>query len=209
MKVVKVGGPVYRIGVGGGAASSIQVKSGGSSALVSRSDCLFSKLYGDSSQDSFWLPLQEAKVTLLSSRDVLCLLPGWQLPIIWWGFFPPTMKPFTSSNPSCVQVQGDNTSELDFGAVQRGDAEMEQKMHRVLRGCVESGEDNPICSLHDQGAGGNGEGGGGVLKLWGRTWDVVVWPHFAWWCSSPFWLPHLLDFFPSLGASCEWDAGDV
>ncbi|XP_053121790.1 phosphoribosylformylglycinamidine synthase [Hemicordylus capensis] len=81
MDVVKVGGPVYRIGVGGGAASSIQ-------------------------------------------------------------------------------VQGDNASELDFGAVQRGDAEMEQKMNRVLRGCVESGEDNPICSLHDQGAGGNGN----VLK---------------------------------------------
>lgn len=56
-----------------------------------------------------------------------------------------------------LQVQGDNASELDFGAVQRGDAEMEQKMNRVLRGCVERGEDNPICSLHDQGAGGNGE----------------------------------------------------
>ena len=41
--------------------------------------------------------------------------------------------------------------------MQRGDAEMEQKMNRVLRGCVESGENNPICSLHDQGAGGNGE----------------------------------------------------
>ncbi|KAJ6652382.1 hypothetical protein lerEdw1_011612 [Lerista edwardsae] len=61
---------------------------------------------------------------------------------------------------SSIQVQGDNASELDFGAVQRGDAEMEQKMNRVLRGCVESGEDNPICSLHDQGAGGNGN----VLK---------------------------------------------
>lgn len=56
-------------------------------------------------------------------------------------------------------MQGDNASELDFGAVQRGDAEMEQKMNRVLRGCVESGENNPICSLHDQGAGGNGERG--------------------------------------------------
>ncbi|ETE69596.1 Phosphoribosylformylglycinamidine synthase, partial [Ophiophagus hannah] len=56
-------------------------------------------------------------------------------------------------------LAGDNASELDFGAVQRGDAEMEQKMNRVLRGCVESGENNPICSLHDQGAGGNGEHG--------------------------------------------------
>ncbi|KYO40912.1 phosphoribosylformylglycinamidine synthase [Alligator mississippiensis] len=81
MKVVKVGGPVYRIGVGGGAASSIQ-------------------------------------------------------------------------------VQGDNTGERDWGAVQRGDAEMEQKLQRLLRGCVELGDCNPICSLHDQGAGGNGN----VLK---------------------------------------------
>lgn len=77
MDVVKVGGPVYRIGVGGGAASSIE-------------------------------------------------------------------------------VQGDNESQLDFNAVQRGDAEMEQKMNRVLRACIEMGDDNPICSIHDQGAGGNG-----------------------------------------------------
>ncbi|KAM6307819.1 phosphoribosylformylglycinamidine synthase [Podargus strigoides] len=81
MLVVKVGGPVYRIGVGGGAASSIQ-------------------------------------------------------------------------------VQGDNAEERDLGAVQRGDPEMEQKMNRVLRGCIESGGGNPICSIHDQGAGGNGN----VLK---------------------------------------------
>ncbi|XP_067837875.1 phosphoribosylformylglycinamidine synthase-like, partial [Heptranchias perlo] len=81
MDVVKIGGPVYRIGVGGGAASSIQ-------------------------------------------------------------------------------VQGDNSAELDFGAVQRGDAEMEQKMNRALRACIESRDSNPICSIHDQGAGGNGN----VLK---------------------------------------------
>ncbi|XP_069680466.1 phosphoribosylformylglycinamidine synthase isoform X2 [Periplaneta americana] len=81
MKVVKLGGPVYRIGVGGGSASS-------------------------------------------------------------------------------VEVQGDNKSELDFGAVQRGDAEMEQKLNRVIRACLERGSENPICSIHDQGAGGNGN----VLK---------------------------------------------
>ncbi|XP_033209922.1 phosphoribosylformylglycinamidine synthase [Belonocnema kinseyi] len=81
MKVVKIGGPVYRIGVGGGAASS-------------------------------------------------------------------------------VDVQGDNKSDLDFGAVQRGDAEMEQKLNRLVRACMEMGERNPILSIHDQGAGGNGN----VLK---------------------------------------------
>jgi phosphoribosylformylglycinamidine (FGAM) synthase-like enzyme len=48
----------------------------------------------------------------------------------------------------------------DFNAVQRGDAEMENKVNRVIRACVEHGADNPIVSIHDQGAGGNGN----VLK---------------------------------------------
>ena len=52
-------------------------------------------------------------------------------------------------------IQGENVAELDFNAVQRGDAEMEQKMNRVIRACVELGEKNPIQSIHDQGAGGN------------------------------------------------------
>ncbi|GJQ14457.1 hypothetical protein GpartN1_g6248.t1 [Galdieria partita] len=51
--------------------------------------------------------------------------------------------------------QGENKQDLDFGAVQRGDAEMEQKTYRVIRSCVELGENNPIVSIHDQGAGGN------------------------------------------------------
>ncbi len=52
-------------------------------------------------------------------------------------------------------IQGENVAELDFNAVQRGDAEMEQKMNRVIRSCIEMGERNPIVSIHDQGAGGN------------------------------------------------------
>ncbi|MBU4455179.1 phosphoribosylformylglycinamidine synthase [Patescibacteria group bacterium] len=51
-------------------------------------------------------------------------------------------------------LQGENEEKLDFNAVQRGDAEMEQKMNRVVRACVEMGDDNPIVSIHDQGAGG-------------------------------------------------------
>ncbi|KAM4575374.1 phosphoribosylformylglycinamidine synthase [Fundulus diaphanus] len=91
MEVVKIGGPVYRIGVGGGAASS-------------------------------------------------------------------------------VQVQGDNCSERDLGAVQRGDAEMEQKMNRALRACLERSSGNPICSIHDQGAGGNGN----VLKELSEPAGAVI-----------------------------------
>ncbi|KAL4423911.1 hypothetical protein ABPG75_001212 [Micractinium tetrahymenae] len=75
MLVVKIGGPAYRIGMGGGAASSV---------------------------------------------------------------------------PS-----GSNSADLDFNAVQRGDAEVSQKLWRVVRACVELGEANPIEQIHDQGAGGN------------------------------------------------------
>ena len=52
-------------------------------------------------------------------------------------------------------VSGQNDAELDFNAVQRGDAEMAQKLYRVVRACVEMGDKNPIISIHDQGAGGN------------------------------------------------------
>merc|ERR1719379_223804 len=57
-------------------------------------------------------------------------------------------------------VAGDNKAELDFNAVQRGDAEMMQKVNRVIRACIELGDKNPILSIHDQGAGGAGN----VLK---------------------------------------------
>merc|ERR1719171_797331 len=57
-------------------------------------------------------------------------------------------------------VAGDNAAELDFNAVQRGDAEMLQKVNRVIRACIELGDKNPILSIHDQGAGGAGN----VLK---------------------------------------------
>lgn len=80
-------------------------------------------------------------------------------------------------------VGGQNSSDLDFSAVQRGDAQMGQKLNRVVRGCeyhsyvlfasfpyfswntgveldVGGLAKNPIVSIHDQGAGGAGN----VLK---------------------------------------------
>ena len=62
------------------------------------------------------------------------------------------------------KAEGEGTDDgqvaLDFNAVQRGDAEYENKMNRVIRSCIELGDRNPIVSIHDQGAGGNGN----VLK---------------------------------------------
>jgi phosphoribosylformylglycinamidine synthase len=59
-----------------------------------------------------------------------------------------------SGGSASSKLQGENEEELDFNAVQRGDAEMEQKMNRVIRACIEMGDHNPIVSAHDQGAGG-------------------------------------------------------
>ena len=47
-------------------------------------------------------------------------------------------------------VQGENVAELDFNAVQRGDAEMENRMNRVIRACAELGDGCPIVSIHDR-----------------------------------------------------------
>jgi len=52
------------------------------------------------------------------------------------------------------KLQGENEAELDFDAVQRGDAEMEQKLARVIEACIAMDLYNPIVSVHDQGAGG-------------------------------------------------------
>jgi phosphoribosylformylglycinamidine synthase len=52
-------------------------------------------------------------------------------------------------------MSGENEASLDFNSVQRGDPEMEQRMGRVLRACVELGDANPIVSAHDLGAGGD------------------------------------------------------
>lgn len=51
-------------------------------------------------------------------------------------------------------LQGENEADLDFNSVQRGNAQMENKANRVIRACIEMGSENPIDSIHDQGAGG-------------------------------------------------------
>jgi len=72
----------------------------------------------------------------------------------------PAYRIGVSGGAASSMLQGENEEELDFNAVQRGDAEMEQKMNRVIRACVEMGGNIPIASAHDQGAGGPGN----VLK---------------------------------------------
>lgn len=54
-----------------------------------------------------------------------------------------------SSNASAEE-----TAELDFASVQRGNPEMERRAQMVIDACVSLGEQNPIAMIHDVGAGG-------------------------------------------------------
>ncbi len=69
---------------------------------------------------------------------------------------------------------GANVAELDFDSVQRGNPEMERRAQEVIDRCWQLGEENPILSIHDVGAGGlsnalpelvHGGGKGGRFEL--------------------------------------------
>ncbi|MEY4510780.1 MAG: phosphoribosylformylglycinamidine synthase, partial [Pseudomonadota bacterium] len=51
-------------------------------------------------------------------------------------------------------AQGASEEDLDFASVQRDNAEMERRCQEVIDRCVDLGDDNPIVSIHDVGAGG-------------------------------------------------------
>jgi phosphoribosylformylglycinamidine synthase len=49
---------------------------------------------------------------------------------------------------------GQNVEDLDFDSVQRGNAEIQRRAQEVIDRCWALGQDNPILSIHDVGAGG-------------------------------------------------------
>jgi phosphoribosylformylglycinamidine synthase len=49
---------------------------------------------------------------------------------------------------------GASDKSLDFASVQRANAEMERRVQEVINTCLALGEQNPIISIHDVGAGG-------------------------------------------------------
>ncbi|KAJ7140922.1 CobB/CobQ-like glutamine amidotransferase domain-containing protein [Mycena epipterygia] len=52
------------------------------------------------------------------------------------------------------QVSGAGSAELDFASVQRDNPEMQRRCQQVIDTCVNLGEESPIQSIHDVGAGG-------------------------------------------------------
>jgi len=51
-------------------------------------------------------------------------------------------------------ASGASTEDLDFASVQRENPEMQRRCQEVINRCVAMGENNPILSVHDVGAGG-------------------------------------------------------
>ncbi|HEY1085522.1 MAG TPA: phosphoribosylformylglycinamidine synthase [Candidatus Saccharimonadales bacterium] len=49
---------------------------------------------------------------------------------------------------------GDSSEDLDFASVQRANPEMERRCQEVIDACWKRGEENPIVTIHDIGAGG-------------------------------------------------------
>jgi len=71
-------------------------------------------------------------------------------------------------------ASGASSAELDFSSVQRDNAEMERRCQEVIDACCARGDNNPIVSVHDVGAGGlsnaipellNDAGVGGIIDL--------------------------------------------
>jgi phosphoribosylformylglycinamidine synthase len=69
---------------------------------------------------------------------------------------------------------GTSSAELDFASVQRDNPEMERRCQQVIDACWARGDENPIVSIHDVGAGGvsnaipeilNDAGVGGIIDL--------------------------------------------
>ena len=57
--------------------------------------------------------------------------------------------------------------------MQRGDAQMLNRMNRVIRACAERGAANPIVSIHDQGCGGNGNVLKEIVETHGARYDLA------------------------------------
>ncbi len=51
-------------------------------------------------------------------------------------------------------ASGSSSEALDFASVQRGNPEMQRRCQEVIDRCWQQGDDNPIISIHDVGAGG-------------------------------------------------------
>ena len=66
----------------------------------------------------------------------------------------PGMRIGMGGGAASSMAAGANAAELDFDSVQRGNPEIERRAQEVINHCWSLGDDNPVLSVHDVGAGG-------------------------------------------------------
>jgi len=88
---------------------------------------------------------------------------------------------------------GTSKVDLDFASVQRDNAEMQRRCQEVIDQCAALGEENPICFIHDVGAGGlsnavpeiiNDGGMGGIIELRDIPCDESEMSPLEIWCNE-------------------------
>ncbi len=84
----------------------------------------------------------------------------------------PAMRIGLGGGAASSMDTGSNDESLDFDSVQRGNAEIERRCQEVIDACVALGEDNPIISIHDIGAGGLSNGCPELVEKTGATFDL-------------------------------------
>ena len=66
----------------------------------------------------------------------------------------PGMRIGMGGGAASSMATGTNTADLDFDSVQRGNPEIQRRAQEVINACWAMGENNPVLSIHDVGAGG-------------------------------------------------------
>lgn len=115
--------------------------------------------------------------------------PGAQI-IVLGG---PAMLIGLGGGAASSMASGSSSEDLDFASVQRGNPEMERRCQEVIDRCWAMGDDNPILSIHDVGAGGlsnavpelvNDAGRGGAFELRAIPNDEPGMSPMQIWCNE-------------------------
>jgi len=105
----------------------------------------------------------------------------------------PSMQIGLGGGAASSMASGSSDAELDFASVQRGNPEMQRRCQEVIDRCIAMGDDSPVLSMHDVGAGGisnalpeliNDAGMGGVIELRDVLNDEPAMSPLALWCNE-------------------------
>jgi len=105
----------------------------------------------------------------------------------------PSMLIGLGGSAASSMASGTSSENLDFASVQRGNPEMERRVQEVIDRCFAQGDNSPILSIHDVGAGGlsnalpeliNDAGRGAELNLRAAPNDEPGMSPMELWCNE-------------------------